>query len=289
MGVDSFFAFAKFESNILTMTRILLLSIFCLSIFSCKPNAEKETLNEETDSSEMEQTADRSTDTEDEEMREGKAPDITPISHATMVMEWGDNVIYVDPVGGMEAFQDQPKPDLILVTDIHGDHMNKETIQAVRGNATLIAPQAVADALGKDMQVQVMSNGSTQDLMGISIKAVPMYNTTEERKNFHVKGRGNGYLLNKDDYKVYISGDTEDIPEMRNLENVDMAFICMNLPYTMTVDQAISAAKAFQPAVAIPYHYRGKNGLSDVEKFKQEVGKLDGVEVRLLEWYPERE
>lgn len=270
------------------MKRLLLFNLLLMAVISCKENNEEESLTEDTASTEINATED-STTVKDQVMQTGEAPTVSPISHATMILEWDDQIIYVDPVGGMEAFQDKPKPDLILVTDIHGDHMDKKTIQAVRGNATLIAPQPVANKLGNDVNLTVLDNGRTTEFEGTDIEAIPMYNTTEERKNFHRKGRGNGYLINRDGYKVYISGDTEDIREMRELKNVDMAFICMNLPYTMTVDQAISAAKAFQPAVAIPYHYRGKNGLSDVEKFKQEVGKLDGVEVRLLEWYPEKD
>ena len=112
-----------------------------------------------------------------------------------------------------------------------------------------------------------------------------MYNLTEERKNFHTKGRGNGYVVTLGGKRVYVSGDTEDIPEMRALKDIDAAFVCMNLPYTMDVDHAADAVLAFKPKIVYPYHYRGKEGMSDVEKFKTLVSKEKAVEVRLLKWY----
>ena len=207
-----------------------------------------------------------------------------------MVLQWDDTVLYVDPVGGAKAFEGQPSPNIILVTDIHGDHMNAETIQAVlTENTKLIAPQAVADKLPKALQerVQVMNNGESAIHSNIAIEAIPMYNLREEALKFHKKGRGNGYILEKDDKRVYISGDTEDIPEMRNLTNIDIAFVCMNLPYTMPVDKAAEAVLAFKPNVVYPYHFRGTEGLSDVSKFKDLVNKGDeSITVTQLDWYP---
>ena len=114
-----------------------------------------------------------------------------------------------------------------------------------------------------------------------------MYNLREEAKQFHTKGRGNGYVLEKDGMRVYFSGDTEDIPEMRNLENIDKAYVCMNLPYTMTVESAADGVIAFKPKEVYPYHFRGQDGLSDVEKFKGIVDSANvGTEVMLLDWYP---
>jgi L-ascorbate metabolism protein UlaG (beta-lactamase superfamily) len=112
-----------------------------------------------------------------------------------------------------------------------------------------------------------------------------MYNLTKERLNFHNKGRGNGYVLTINQKRIYISGDTEDIAEMRSLKNIDYAFICMNLPYTMTVEQAASAVMEFKPKVVIPYHYRGKGMISDVQRFKHLVSKNKAIEVKLLDWY----
>ena len=221
-----------------------------------------------------------------------KVFDITPISHATMVLNWDGKIIYVDPVGGAEAFANQPKPDLILVTDIHGDHLNIETIQAVMQDSTyLVIPQAVSDKLPPALSVRarILNNGETTNLRRLedfTFEAIPMYNLREEALKFHEKGRGNGYLLEKDGKRVYISGDTEGTPEMRALKNIDVAFVCMNLPYTMTVDSAASAVLAFKPKQIYPYHYRGTEGKSDVVKFKNMVNKGDaGIEVMQLDWY----
>ncbi|MFC7357545.1 MBL fold metallo-hydrolase [Jejudonia soesokkakensis] len=217
---------------------------------------------------------------------------ITPISHATMVLELYDKVIYVDPVGGAAAFEGQPEPDLILITDIHGDHYDLETLKNVNtADTKIIVPQAVAEKMPEFMQAQValMSNGSNQDVFDFNVAAIPMYNLREEALKFHEKGRGNGYVITINGGKIYISGDTEDIPEMRNLKGIDMAFVCMNLPYTMTVESAADAVLDFQPKYVYPYHYRGTEGLSDVAKFKSlvEAGS-DSIQVTQLDWYPDK-
>jgi len=123
-------------------------------------------------------------------------------------------------------------------------------------------------------------------MFGMTIEAIPMYNLRDEALNFHPKGRGNGYVISLAGERIYISGDTEDIPEMRELTNIDKAFICMNLPYTMTVESAASAVLDFKPKIAIPYHYRGKDGLSDIENFKQIIeSKNSDIKVEFLKWY----
>ena len=219
---------------------------------------------------------------------------VTPISHATMVLEWKGAVIYVDPVGGAAAFKGQLEPDFILITDIHGDHLNLETLDAVVSPKTeIIGPEAVTDELrGKfSNQVKTLYNGNTYDNNGFKIEAIPMYNLREEALKFHHKGRGNGYVIEKDGKRVYISGDTEDIPEMRALQNIDVAFVCMNLPYTMTVESAASAVAEFKPKKVYPYHYRGTDGFSDVDLFKTLVKKSSAssdVEVMQLDWYPKK-
>lgn len=217
-------------------------------------------------------------------------PQITPIAHATFVMKWDKQVIYVDPVGGKEAFKNMPQPDFIFVTDIHGDHMDAATIQAVKGsNTKIFVPQAVADKLPKSLQPTVINNGAVTEMDELEIAAIPMYNLTQGRMKYHQKGRGNGYVLTKYGYRVYISGDTEDIPEMRNLENIDMAFVCMNLPYTMTTHQAASAVAQFAPRTVVPYHYRGTDGYSDINEFRQKLTSLNPkVKVDEMEWYPDR-
>jgi L-ascorbate metabolism protein UlaG (beta-lactamase superfamily) len=209
---------------------------------------------------------------------------ILPINHATLALQWKDRTIFVDPIGGAKAFQGLPKPDLILLTDIHGDHLSKETLAELTGPDTkLMAPPAVAEQLTGDLRnrATVLTNGQTEELLGIKIEAIPMYNLTPERLRFHTKGRGNGYVVTLGGKRIYLSGDTEDIPEMMALKNIDVAFLCMNLPYTMTVEQAARAVRAFKPRVVYPYHYRG----SDLNKFKELVGTDAGVEVRLRDWY----
>lgn len=219
--------------------------------------------------------------------------DITPVSHATAVFKWGDNVFYTDPVGGAEAFKGMAKPDFILITDIHGDHMNAETLKALEiGDTKIIVPSAVKEKLPEDLQTNlvVMNNGNSKDFMGFNIKAIPMYNLPQSKDAMHVKGRGNGYIIEKDDERLYISGDTEDIPEMRNLKNIDVALVSMNLPYTMPVDQAAEGVLAFSPKKVIPYHYRGKDGFADVEKFKALVKEGNkNIQVELMDWYPEND
>jgi L-ascorbate metabolism protein UlaG (beta-lactamase superfamily) len=209
---------------------------------------------------------------------------IHPINHGTLALAWKGKVVYVDPVGGAQRFKGLPAPDLILVTDIHGDHFDLPTLAAVATDKTLlIVPKAVADKLSPALtsKATVLANGSAKTAADIKVEAIPMYNLTPDRLRFHDKGRGNGYVVTFADKRVYLSGDTEDIPEMRALKNIDVAFVCMNLPYTMTVDQAASAVREFKPKIVYPYHYRG----SDLEKFKQLVGADSGVEVRLRDWY----
>ena len=215
--------------------------------------------------------------------------EVTPISHATMVIQWDGKVVYVDPVGGAQLFDAYPAPDLVLVTDIHGDHMNAETLQGLNtSKASIVVPQAVADKLPESLQekLKVIGNGENNEFAGIKVEAVPMYNLREEALKFHSKGRGNGYVLELAGERVYISGDTEDIPEMRSLQNIDRAFVCMNLPYTMTVESAASAVLEFKPKMIYPYHYRGGDGLSDVNKFKELVNTGDSeIAVVQLDWY----
>lgn len=214
---------------------------------------------------------------------------ITPIAHATAVLEWESITIYVDPVGGAAAFENHKKPDLILITDIHGDHFSLETLQALdTKDAKIIVPQAVADKLPAEFtpQIDVLYNGEEKERFGIVIEAIPMYNLRPEALKFHEKGRGNGYVLHMGKQRIYFSGDTEDIPEMRKLKNIDKAFVCMNLPYTMTPESAANAVLEFKPKQVYPYHYRGKPDFSDVAKFKTLINQGDpSIEVIQLDWY----
>ncbi|MFI8380260.1 MBL fold metallo-hydrolase [Leeuwenhoekiella sp. NPDC079379] len=263
------------------MRTLVLTALTATLLFSCKNENKSER------SSELEETAMVSDSTVVE-----ATFNITPIEHATAVFDFGDAVFYIDPVGGAAAFEGQPKPNVILVTDIHGDHLNEETLNAVADSATTIfAPQAVVDALKTDLKnkVTVIANDEVKSWDGYELTAIPMYNLREEAKQFHTKGRGNGYVIEKDGMRVYFSGDTEDIPEMRNLKDIDKAFVCMNLPYTMTVDRAADGVIAFAPKQVYPYHFRGQDGLSDTDKFKSLVNAAGiDTEVIMLDWYPNK-
>ncbi len=217
---------------------------------------------------------------------------IYPVTHASMVLTWQNKTIYVDPTGGAEAYNGLNAPDMVLITDIHGDHMDVKTLDAVNANkAILIAPKAVADALGDEYKnsVTMLANGKETTKLGVLIAAIPMYNLPDTTDARHPKGRGNGYVLNLGGKTLYIAGDTEGIPEMRSLKNIDVAFVPMNLPFTMDVAQAASAVLDFNPSIVYPYHYRGKNGLSDVAQFKTLVTtKNKNIDVRLKNWYPKQ-
>ncbi|MEQ1947848.1 MAG: MBL fold metallo-hydrolase [Bryobacteraceae bacterium] len=204
---------------------------------------------------------------------------ITPIMHASFTIEAGGKVIQVDPAMG--DFTGSPAADIILITDIHGDHLAPAQIAKLKKQGTTVvipgaAQKDVADGV-------VMKNGETKKFGDFEIEAVPMYNIKRgpaEGKFFHDKGRGNGYVVTFGGLRVYISGDTEGTPEMRALKNIDVALVCMNLPYTMPTDEAADAVKAFKPKVVYPYHYMGQ----ETAKFADAL-KGSGVDVRLRNWY----
>jgi L-ascorbate metabolism protein UlaG (beta-lactamase superfamily) len=217
---------------------------------------------------------------------------ITPISHATAVLNFNNEVVYLDSTGGAEAFSNFEKPTYVVITDVHGDHMDLKTLAALDLKETkIIAPKAVADQITKikALDVIVINNDEEKSFSSFDLRAIPMYNLRKEALKFHSKGRGNGYVFTINKERIYFSGDTEDIPEMRALKNIDKAFVCMNLPYTMVVESAADAVLAFKPKQVFPYHYRGTNGLSDVAKFKEIVNKKNpSIEVVQWNWYPNR-
>jgi len=266
------------------MKKIILYSFIALTVFACK-NDKKQADDKQHISPAVNENPTKEEITDSIEVK--------PISHATFMMKLNQKIIIVDPVGGEKAFKNMDQPDIILVTDIHGDHLNIETIEAIIAEkTTLIVPEAVAEKLPENLakQITVLNNGQEEAIMGISINAIPMYNLREEAKDFHVKGRGNGYVLEVNKKRIYISGDTEDIPEMRNLKNIDLAFVCMNLPYTMPVDAAADAVLDFKPKKVYPYHFRGKNGFSDVEEFKNIINTNNPkIKIEILDWYPSEE
>lgn len=215
---------------------------------------------------------------------------IQPVTHGSLVLSWNKKTIYVDPYGGWSLYAGLPAPDLVLITDIHQDHLDSATLAAINTTkATLVVPQAVADKLLPALKAKavVLQNNQSTTQHDIAIKAIPMYNLPETADSRHPKGRGNGYLLTVGGKNIYLSGDTEDTPEMRSLKNIDVAFVCMNLPFTMPVEQAAEGVLAFKPKIVYPYHYRGQEGLSDVQKFAQLVKAGNNkIEVRLRNWYP---
>jgi L-ascorbate metabolism protein UlaG (beta-lactamase superfamily) len=208
---------------------------------------------------------------------------ITPIFHASTLIEAGGKAIYLDPAKPAD-FSGLPPADLILITDIHGDHMDPAAVSAVSKSGTeIIAPAAVAQTI---TTAKKLANGEKTTWDKWSIEAIPMYNVTrgpEAGKLYHDKGRGNGYVLTYGGKRFYFSGDTEAIPEMRALKNIDVAFVCMNLPYTMTPEEAADGVLAFHPQIVIPYHYRQ----SDLSVFQKKLGG-SGIEVRILDWYPKK-
>lgn len=217
----------------------------------------------------------------------GTAGDITvhPVNHASLALSGGGKIIYADPVGDGDRYSDLPKPDLILITHEHGDHYNPGTVGGLIGdNTKIIANPAVHGMLPAELKAisTSLGNGDSGEVAGVSVDAIPAYNMTEDRKKFHPEGRDNGYILTLDGVRIYIAGDTEDIPEMRTLTDIGLAFIPMNLPFTMDIEQAASAVIEFAPKVIYPYHY----GESDVAKFKTMVAaENSAVEVRLGDWY----
>src|SRR6185295_8503897 len=208
---------------------------------------------------------------------------IHPINHASFVMSWNGKTIYNDPVGGATPYQGLPRADLILVSHSHTDHFDNTTLSAVKAtNAVIIAPQAVYSGMTPALRsaTGVMTNGTMTNLMGLTLEAVPAYNSNHPRET------GNVYVLTIGGRRIYMTGDTGDIPEMHTLTNIDIAFVCVNVPYTMTVAEATNAVRAFHPTVVYPYHYRNQDGtLNNANAFKQQLGISAGVEVRLRKWY----
>lgn len=211
--------------------------------------------------------------------RNGKDITITFIKHASLVFEYAGQVIYVDPVG-FENYSNMPAADAIIITHQHSDHFDTLLIKSLMKPATkIVANQAAIDMFHKGL---VMNYGDDVSLSpSVQIKAVPAYNTTKEHKQFHPKGMGNGYILTVDGTKIYIAGDTEYIPEMKNLKDkIDIAFLPVNQPYTMTVEQAVKAAKTINPKVFYPYHYGQVDEITDIKALEDELENTD-IDVRI--------
>jgi len=206
---------------------------------------------------------------------------IQPITHAAVQIRFGNQVITVDPTMMGGDYAALPKADIVLITDIHGDHLDPGTItKASKATTTVVVPGAAAAQV---KGATVVANGETKTINGIAIEAVPMYNLQRgpsAGQLYHTKGRGNGYVVTVGGKRFYFAGDTECVPEMKALKNIDVAFVPMNLPYTMPPNEAADCVKAFKPKIVYPYHYMG----SDLNQFADAL-KGSGVEVRIRDWY----
>jgi len=222
----------------------------------------------------------QSTRTSDEFSTPSGILKITPVGHASLMLDGGGSVVQVDPVKAAN-YQGFPPADLILITHAHGDHLDAEAIAKVRQPATqILGPGAVAEKLPG---VTAIANGETKTVGKWTIEAVPAYNIKrgpQPGRLYHEKGQGNGYLITYAGKRVYISGDSEGTPEMKALRNIDVAFVCINLPYTMPPEEATEAVLAFRPKIVYPYHYRG----SDLAAFRKQLESA-GIEVRISRWY----
>ncbi|MBE0432807.1 MBL fold metallo-hydrolase [candidate division WOR-3 bacterium] len=204
--------------------------------------------------------------------------EITFIGHGTLMFRFGNKVIHVDPWSRLADYSKLPKADLILLTHHHGDHLDPAALQQIRTDRTVVVLTAIcAQNVTGDV---VMENGDLRELLSIEILAVPAYNLVHKRESgefFHPKGEGNGYVLTFGDTRVYIAGDTENTPEMKALENLDVAFLPVNLPYTMSPEMVLDAVKAFKPKVLYPYHY----GDTDVAGLVEMLKECPDTEVRV--------
>jgi L-ascorbate metabolism protein UlaG (beta-lactamase superfamily) len=203
---------------------------------------------------------------------------ITFIGHGTLMFNFGGKVTHVDPYSNLADYDILPKADLILLTHEHPDHLDLKALNAVRTGKTMVV---LTEACGKQVQGGiVMMNGDVKTLEGLRIEAVPAYNIVHKRDTgqpFHPKGVGNGYIITFGDKRVYVAGDTENIPEMKGLKGIDIAFLPMNLPYTMTPEMVADAAKVFKPKILYPYHF----GETDTSKLVSLLKEAPEIEVRI--------
>jgi L-ascorbate metabolism protein UlaG (beta-lactamase superfamily) len=197
------------------------------------------------------------------------------IGHASLVFEFNGKIIYTDPWSDLADYSKFPKADLILITHQHTDHLDAKAIEPITKDGTqYIETKEVYDVLTKGT---ILKNGEKKTIDGIEIEAVPAYNTTKDRDKYHPKGRDNGYIITFGNKRVYVAGDTENIPEMSTFKNIDIAFLPMNQPYTMTPEQVADAAKIIHPKILYPYHY----GDTDVSKIKKLLADDKGIDLRI--------
>ena len=197
--------------------------------------------------------------------------EITFIGHGTLMLKFDGKIIHIDPFSRLADYAKLPKADAVFITHHHGDHLSAEALQQVRTDSTIVI---LTEICAKQVEGGIiMKNGDVRDVFGIKVEAVPAYNIMHKRDNgefFHPKGEGNGYILTFGDKRVYIAGDTENTPEMKNLKDIDYAFLPMNLPYTMTPEMVADAAMVFRPKVIFPYHFGDTDTSLLVELLKNE-------------------
>ncbi len=207
--------------------------------------------------------------------------EISVLGHGTLMFRIGEKVIHVDPWTRVADYEELPDADLILVTHEHGDHLDADAIEAIRKeNTPVVLTETCAQML--EGGGTVMRNGDMRTVAGVSVEAVPAYNVVNQRSNgdpYHPKGVGNGYVLTFGDTRIYVAGDTENTPEMKNLAGIDVAFLPMNLPYTMNPEMVADAAKAFRPKILYPYHC----GDTDVSRLIDLLEDETEIEVRVRE------
>lgn len=203
---------------------------------------------------------------------------ITFIGHGTLMFTFDGKVIHVDPWSKMADYTKLPRADIVLLTHDHRDHLDLQALDTVRTKKTTVV---LTETCAKQVRGGiVMNNGNVTTVGGLKIEAVPAYNIVHMRskgKPFHPKGIGNGYVITFSDKRVYVAGDTENVPEMKGLKEIDIAFLPMNLPYTMTPEMVADAVKAFKPKILYPYHY----GKTDTSKLLDLLKDTKGVEVRI--------
>ena len=209
----------------------------------------------------------------------GKTLTISFIGHGTLMMEYDSKVIHIDPVSSEADYSKLPGADLILITHGHSDHLDTSAIKKIQTDNTVITGSE--ECIKKINQGTILKNGESKIVFDITIEAIPAYNTTPGRDKYHPKGRDNGYILNLSGKRMYIAGDTEDTDEMMALENIDIAFLPMNQPYTMTPEQVARAAKAFRPKILYPYHFGSTDTNLLLELLKDETN-ID-VRIRKME------
>jgi len=205
---------------------------------------------------------------------------ITFVGHGSIVFRHGGKVIHVDPVGAEGDYSRMPKADLILVTHEHTDHLDPAAVQLLRKDGTQVVVSRSCE--GRIRGALVMQNGESREVEGIRVEAVPAYNVVHVQAGgqpYHPRGRGNGYIITFGDVRVYVAGDTENTPEMKALRHVDVAFLPMNLPYTMTPEMVADAARAFRPRILYPYHF----GRTDPQELVRLLRGEAGIEVRVRE------